>query len=306
MKWRAKALAFKLLSALPGGGAFYDYAREHITQSLVPNKGRVSQKLDVGLMYFNWLTKHGMASRLTEGVHLDFGTGWHPTIPLLYYALGVNRQHLFDVAPHLSGPRLAQTINTFLAVVSDSQWPHRGRLRRLPAPLKQTEWRRYLEELGITYHAPYGDAFASLTDSMDVVTSTEVLLHIPRSVMPGCLREIHTSLKPGGVFLAPVHLRDILVGNLYTSADKYNQLRYSPEKWERWFHSSIMYYNRLKAPDYRELLEKAGFEVVHFEVEPATAEDYKELDRIKVAACFQRFSREELAARHLFFVARKP
>jgi hypothetical protein len=67
-----------------------------------------------------------------------------------------------------------------------------------------------------------------------------------------------------------------------------------------------MSFNRLKAPEYREMLEKAGFEVVQFEVEPATAEDFKELDRIKVAACFQRFSREELAARHLFFVARKP
>jgi SAM-dependent methyltransferase len=257
-------------------------------------------------MYFDWLTKHGMASQLTEGVHLDFGTGWHPTIPLLYYALGVNRQHLFDVAPQLSGPRLEQTINTFLAVVSDSQWPHRGRLRRLPVPLGQTDWRRYLEQMGVTYHAPYGDAFASLTCSLDVVTSTQVLLYVPRPVMPGCFSHIHTSLKPGGVFLATVYLRDILTGNPNTSADKYNQLRYSPETWERWFNSSIMSFNRLKAPDYRELLEKAGFEVVQFEVEPATAEDYKELDRIKVAAYFQRFSREELAARHLFFVARKP
>lgn len=305
MNWLAKAATYKMLSALPGGAALYQYAREQITRSLVPTKDRVSQKIDVGLMYFDWLTNHGMGARLVEGVHLDFGAGWHPTIPLLYYSLGVNRQHLFDVASHLNGPKLDQTIKLFLALVTDSQWPHRGRLRRLPAPLEQTNWRTYLEQLGITCHAPYGDAFASLTGSLDVVTSTQVLLHIPRSVMLGCFTQIRTSLKPGGVFLVTVYLRDILAGNPHNSADKYNQLRYSPGTWERWFNSSIMSFNRFKARDYREMLEQAGFEIVHFEVEPATAEDFNELDRIKVAACFQRFSREELAARHLFFVARK-
>jgi len=45
--------------------------------------------------------------------------------------------------------------------------------------------------------------------------------------------------------------------------------------------------------------------VVHFEEEPATTEDYAELDRIEIHRCFQHYTREELAARGLFFVARK-
>jgi SAM-dependent methyltransferase len=306
MNWLAKAATYKMLSALPGGAALHRYAREHIAKSLVPSKDRVNQKIDVGLMYFDWLTNHGMAARLTEGVHLDFGTGWHPTIPLLYYSLGVNRQHLLDVAPNLSRQGLEQTIKTFLALVSDPQWPHRGKLRRLPAQLEQTDWQIYLEQLGIVCHAPYGDVSSSLMGSIDVVTCTQVLPYVPRSVVPGCFRQINTCLKPGGAFMATVYLRDILAGDPHTSADKYNQLKYSPERWERWINSSIMCLNRFKARDYREMLEKAGFKVVHFEVEPATAEDYKELDRIQIAACFQKYSREELAARHLFFVAQKP
>jgi len=306
MNWLAKALTYKLLSVLPGGEALYNYAREHITHSLVPNQGRVSQKLEVGLHYLDWMTEHGLGARFTEGVHLDFGTGWHPTIPLLNYAFGVNRQHLFDIAPNLNGEKLDQTIKAFLSLVGDPQWPHRSRLRRLPPQLGQTNWRTYLEQLGITYHAPYDDAFSSLTGALDVVTSTQVLLYVPRSVMPGCFRQIYASLKPGGVFLATVHLRDILAGNPYTSADKYNHLRYPPQTWERWFNSSIMHFNRFKARDYRAFLEQAGFEIAHFEVEPATGEDYQELNRIKIAACFKQYSSEELAARHLFFVARKP
>ena len=107
-----------------------------------------------------------------------------------------------------------------------------------------------------------------------------------------------------GRFREPLS-QDILTGNPHASVDKYNQLKYSPETWERWINSSIIQFNRFKAPDYHEMLEKAGFKIIHFEVEPATAEDYAELGRIQIARCFERYTREELAARGLFFVAQK-
>jgi SAM-dependent methyltransferase len=305
MNWHAKAAAFRILSALPGGAALYRSIQERITKSLVPTRERVSQKIDVGLKYFNWLADHELRERLIAGVHLDFGAGWHPTIPLLYYGRGVNRQHLLDVTANLDGQMLGQTIKVFLGIVTDPRWPHRAKLGRLPAQLEDSNWREHLGRLGVSYHAPYADAFAALVGGVDVVTSTQVLLYVPRSVMPVCFSQVHASLKPGGVFLATAYLRDVLVGSPYSSADKYNHLSYSPESWERWFNSSIMSFNRFKAPDYREMLERAGFEVVHFQVEPATAEDYAELDRIQIHPCFQRYTREDLAARELFFVARK-
>ena len=305
MNWVAKVAAYKILSALPGGGTLYRYCQERVTQSLVPTSDRVRQKIAMALRYFDWLANNGMRGRLIDGVHLDFGAGWHPTIPLLYYCLGTARQHLFDVRANLDGQMLQQTVKVFLDIVTNSQWPHRAKLARLPPPLEDSNWQAYLERLGIFYHAPYGNALAGLTDGVDVVTSTQVLLHVPRPAMPGCLSQIHASLKPGGVFLATVYLQDILTGNLHTGVNKYRQLKYSPATWERWISSSIMHYNRFRARDYREMLEEAGFEVVHFEVEPPTAEDYAELDRIQIAPCFQRYSREELAAKGLFFVARK-
>jgi len=283
----------------------YRFIQERVTKSLVPASERVSQKIDVGLEYFCWLANHGLRERLIEGVHLDFGAGWHPTIPLLYYCLGVKRQHLLDVAANLDGQMLGQTIKAFLTVVTNPQWPHRAKLGRLPPQLENSNWREHLAAMAISYHAPYSDTFAALAGSVDVVTSTQVLLYVPRPVMPGLFSQVHASLKPGGVFMATVHLRDILAGNPHTSTDKYNHLKYSPELWERWFNSSIMSFNRFKAPDYREMLERAGFEVVHFEEEPATTEDYAELDRIEIHRCFQHYTREELAARGLFFVARK-
>src|SRR6266478_7400295 len=99
MKWLVKVAAFKLLSALPGGESLYRLSQEQFTKSLVPTRDRVDQKISVGLQYFKWLTDHGMGQQLLEGTHLDFGSGWHPSIPLLYHGVGCRRQYLFDLAP---------------------------------------------------------------------------------------------------------------------------------------------------------------------------------------------------------------
>jgi SAM-dependent methyltransferase len=305
MKWLLKVAAYRTLSALPGGVAMYRFSQEKLTRSLTPTRGRVEQKIEVGLQYMDWLERNGRKEQLLGGTHLDFGAGWHPTIPLLYYSMGVNRQYLFDVVPVLNERRLGQTLDVFLSMVNESAWPHRAKLRRLPPRLENCDWRSYFEQLGILYHAPYAGVIPSLAGSMDVVTCTQVLPYVSRTVLPWCFTQIHSSLKPGGVFLATVHLRDVMAGLSGRGLAKYKQLQYSPETWERWTNSSLMSYNPFKAPDYRELLEKAGFEIRHFEVEPGSAEDVEELNQIRIDPCFHRYSREDLAAKHLFFAAQK-
>src|SRR2546426_11733745 len=144
MNWRAKVAAFKVLSALPGGSVLYRFTQEHVTKSLDPIPARVKHKLEVGLLYLNRLGQQGKTDLLLKGAHLDFGAGWHPTIPLLYYSMGVSRQYLFDVVPVLNGRMIEQTIKTFRAIVNDPQWPHRSKLQRLPPEPADMDWRGYL------------------------------------------------------------------------------------------------------------------------------------------------------------------
>jgi len=301
MKWLVKVAAFKLLSTLPGGASLYRFGQEQLTKSLVPTRERVDQKLQVGERYFEWLKAQGKEQQLLQGTHLDFGAGWHPSIPLLYYAMGCNKQYLFDLVSVLDRSMVQQTIETVLSIISSGRWP--GRLKRLPPRLTDDDWRGFLRNLGITYHAPYAEMFPQLAEQLDVVTSTQVLLHIPREPMLWCFEQIHRSLKAGGLFLATIHLRDLLA--TAQGLSKYNHLRYSTTTWERWINSRLMSYNRFRAIDYRQLLEQAGFEIIDFEVEGGTPEDFQELEKIPIADSFKKYSREELAAKHLFFVARK-
>lgn len=305
MKWLLKVVGFKVLSTVPGGRRCYRFTQEHLTKSLVPSPVRVSQKIGVAVQYYNWLAQHQETRRLLEGTHLDFGAGWHPTIPLVFYSMGVERQYLWDVAPVLDGRMLRETLNTLLPMIGEPGFAHRQLLRRIPPKLADGSWRRYLETVGLSYHAPYTAEASSLASSADVATCTQVLPYVRDAAVPECIRQVHQCLKPGGLFLATIHLRDTVIGRLEPGLEKYRPLRYSPQTWDRWMNSALMCFNRLKAPDYRRFLEQTGFELLHFEIEPGTAEELKELDQVAIAECFRRYTGEDLAARHLFFVARK-
>ena len=304
MNWRTKTTAFRVLSSIPGGPSVYRFAREHLTKSLDPRPDRVKQKLDVGIMYLDALAAHNKLDLLLNGTHLDFGSGWHPTIPFLFYSMGVQRQCLFDLMPVLNRRMVEQTLATFRSVVIDPAWPRHSRLKRIPPEMQQTDWRKYLDQLGISYHAPYAESVPKLAEQIDVITSTIVLLYIPVEPLRWCIEQIHKCLKPGGLFLATIHLRDLYADSDKTISD-YNHLQYSPEEWDNKINSALMSHNRLKARDYRELLENAGFTLPVFDVEVGTEAHLKQLDSIRIHPYFSRYSGEELAARHLFFIAQK-
>jgi SAM-dependent methyltransferase len=307
MRWYLKSAGFKVLSALPGGNRLYRFAREHLTQSTWATPGRIRQKLNVGLEYWRWLEARGRVPALRQGAVLDFGAGWHPIIPLLYYSLGVPRQYLLDLAPWFAPHQIADTVRLFRELATTPGSLLRPELQRLPEMPAESngDVAAILKSWGLSYHAPYPEQLDQFRGVADVAICTQVLLYIPPAGLRRCFQVIRDSLKPGGLFLSTVHLMD-----LYAHEDfritPYNHLKFSGKFWERWVNSSMMSFNRLKARDYLELLREAGFKIVHQEVNAPTPEDYAQLDRVKVHPDFARYSREELAAKHLFFVAEKP
>jgi SAM-dependent methyltransferase len=305
MRWLAKIAAFRVLSAIPGGARLYRLVQERVTRSLTTTRERVNLKIEVGLRYWKWLQAH--ATLPIGGAHLDFGAGWHPSIPLLYHALGVERQWLFDLNPLLDATLLTETCAMVASIVEDPAWPDGACLRRpiLTAPARDSAWRETLQAGGIEYHAPYTAAWPWVVGQADFVTSTQVLLHIPRSALAEIFAHIFRTLKPGGHFLATIHLRD-LHATPENGLPPHNHLKYSPWVWEHLVNTTLMPYNRLKAPDYRALLEGAGFAIKGWEVDPATPEELAAFERTPVHPCFASYSREDLSARHLFFAAQKP
>ena len=302
MHWLVKVSGFKILSTLPGGQSVYHAVQRLITDTTRQTDGRLEGKILQTLKYWRWLADNTPASWLEEATHLDLGSGWLPSVPVTLYALGTQRQYLVDIAPHMRPEAVMETIELFRSVA-----PRTGvKFIRMPVvPACGQSLQATLEPLGMTYAAPYDELAGRIAGSVGFVTATHMLLHLNRPILLKVFHTAHRLLRPGGYFLAQQHLRQLFDG-LNSRTSPFFSLRYSNWVWENMINSPMMSYNRLRAIDYRETLEEAGFEVLCFEVEPGQPQEFALLEKARIHPVFARYSREDLAARHLFFVARKP
>ncbi len=307
MGWRLKSAEFRLLSALPGGAGLYKFLQEHITHSTVASRSRLQHKMGVGLDFWQWLEAQKCSAQLSNGRLLDYGSGWHPTIPLLWYALGTNRQTLTDITPNMDAAKVQDAIRVFREIATEPDWPGRPWLKRLPEtkPVADCEAGAALSPLGMEYCAPYGSTLRDRPGQYDVVICTQVMQHIPPDALPGVLQDMHHCLKPGGLFHATIHF----VGQFRDPSLRhghYEHLAYSPGTWDRWINSSLMSFNRLKGPDYHQAILQAGFKLREFKLTAPTDADLAELRRTQVHPSFNRYSEQELATLGVFLVAEKP
>ena len=302
MKWIAKAVAFQALSRLPGGQAVYHAAQRRLTGTTRLTEQRLTGKIEQTLRYWDWLRANNSAAWLARASHLDLGAGWFPSVPMSFYALGTPRQYLVDITPHITPAAVVETVEVFRSVAP--RLP--AKFARMPEiPVRGLTLPAMLEAFGMIYAAPYDQLAKQIAGTVGFVTATSMLFHMDRPTLQQVFRDIYRLLEPGGCFLAQHYLRQLIDG-LKSRTSPFFALRYSDWFWENVTKSPMMYYNRLKAPDYRELLEQAGFQVACLEVEPGLPEEFAWLNQARIHPMFARYSRDELAARYLFFVARKP
>jgi ubiquinone/menaquinone biosynthesis C-methylase UbiE len=157
---------------------------------------------------------------------------------------------------------------------------------------------------GIDYQAP---SDARRTDfepgSIDCITSTDTLEHIPKRDLSAILGECRRLLREGGVLSV-----EIDYGDHYSYYDShicvYNFLRYSDQVW-RLFSQSLHYQNRLRHSDYLLAAEDAGFEVLKVFCNEASLVDAASLRRLPIAQRFHGYSEDDLAIKSSLLLLRK-
>jgi SAM-dependent methyltransferase len=151
-----------------------------------------------------------------------------------------------------------------------------------------------LKELHLVYLAPCDCRSLSLpADSLDVVTSRACLEHIPPDVLQDIFHESYRLLKRGGLACHWVDPSDHWE-HQDKSLTRVNFLKY-PDALFRWTSiNPINYQNRLRHPEYVEMLGKAGFRLIREERQVDEA-SLRSLPHIRIAKRFRRFSYEDLA-----------
>ena len=161
------------------------------------------------------------------------------------------------------------------------------------------------ERFGIRYLAPCDARETGLPDkSVDFVSSTDTCEHIPGDDLGLIFRESRRLLRPGGAFSCRIDLQDHYA-YFDRSLSKYNFLRYSDRTW-RLVNSPLHYQNRLRSPEYLQLVLRAGFELVVEKPSGPSEAGLKELESLPLAPRFRRFPPEELGVTVLSFVATRP
>jgi predicted SAM-dependent methyltransferase len=293
MKWRVKALAQRALSHLPAGEQVNRFAEFCLGKGLTD--AYLAEVVDTAREHLRIVQQYGFTSETLRA--FEFGAGRHLLKPLLLSLYGWKHQIAFDLRP-LASVRLA---NEAIASLRDRP-AILGVTTKDPRPIGSLA--DLQQHYGISYSAP-ADARATgiADDSIDVVSSTDVLEHVPLSDLRAILRETHRILVPGGIAVHTVNCMDHFA-SFDPSISIYNFLQFSEAEWRK-YNSFIHYQNRMRHREYVELFREAGFEVLEQNLNMPSDAELAALNGMRVAACFSPFSLEELSIRGAWHVLRK-
>jgi len=301
MDWKYKALLQWGFSHLPGGERMNYFFQRRVTKNLPVDQITFTSRVVAARQHLEALRRYANQPLKTLTFY-EFGAGWDLIVPLTLYALGVNRQILVDIRSLIRPDLIENTIDRLAAVSIEPPLIRRPRSLNGSRPELLDELR---EQYGIDYRAPR-DARATGLDpgSIDCITSTNTLEHIPPGEMAAILAECHRILRPGGLMSLDVDYQDH-----YSYFDPritaYNFLRYSPRVWSI-FSPSLHYQNRLRHPDYLELVKAAGFTILEEKRTEGSAEDLGAIERLALHDGFRTYSPRDLAVRGSVLVLSKP
>jgi SAM-dependent methyltransferase len=299
--WIAKAVGAKALGVLPGSDSLHYRLQRHVTRSLPTSRRVFRRQRARAVAHVEAYLQHGPERPLAEAVFYEFGAGWDLTIPLVYRALGVERQVLVDIRPNVRLELVNHTLRRLRKGRAALRRVARRPVRGLGPPLGSSA--ELEPRFGIRYLAPCDARATGLPSaSVDFVSSTSTLEHIPEPDIVPILAECRRLLRPDGVLSARIDLRDH-----FSYADSrlspYSFLRYSPRAW-RLLNSRLLYQNRLRLTNHLRLIETAGFELVAVDADQPCERAQEELRSVPIADAFRGYSREDLAAGTAFVVAR--
>jgi SAM-dependent methyltransferase len=301
-RWLGKAALQKGMSALPAAERVNYLFQRHVSRSLPPSEAGFRRKFDRAVSHLEAYAEHGPPRPLGDAVFYEFGAGWDLTIPLAYWALGVERQILVDIHSNLRFELLNGTIARLRR--SEKLEGAAGRALRRPGEADVGSAQDLEERFGIAYVAPR-DARATGLDaaSVDFVSNTNTLEHIPAADIGPILAECLRLLRADGIMSSRIDLRDHY-SYFDRSLSPYNFLRYSDRAW-RLFNSRLLFQNRLRRPDYLRAFADAGFEVVSEAPSRPGDGELASLRELEVAPRYRGYALEDLAVTALVVVVRR-
>ncbi len=303
MRWLAKAAVQKGFGLLPQGERLNYVFQRRVLRSLPAGDGALRQKFSRALQHLGAYEEHGPGVPAGDATFYEFGAGWDLAIPVAYALLGVGRQVLVDIRPSARVELVNDSLASYERLRGELEGVAGRKLRPLGGPISQLE--ELEDRFGIRYLAPCDARGTGLpAESIEFVSSTDTCEHIPGADLAEIFRECFRLLRPGGAFSCRIDLQDHYA-YFDRSLSKYNFLRYSDRAWSL-VNSPLHHQNRLRSPEYLQLVRHAGFELVVEKPSGPSEAGLKELESLPLAPRFRKYPPEDLGVTVLSFVAKRP
>ncbi|NVJ71270.1 MAG: class I SAM-dependent methyltransferase [Alphaproteobacteria bacterium] len=216
---------------------------------------------------------------------LEFGTGWVPTIPMIFKAAGAKKIILTDIEPLMDGATM-QEAKRFVT----------GKRDQIAAAIncapESVEANLNAPDTLFTYLCPFDPAHFA-PHSVDFLYSRTVLEHIPEANLSNILGQLKTIMKPDG---KAIHIIDNSDHFEHTdkSLSRLNFLKYSDAAWRLICANGQNIQNRLRHSDYLKLFPSVGYDI-HEQYAEVHEPTFQAIDKIKLHERFHRYSPEDLA-----------
>ncbi len=304
MTWVLKAFIQRAIGLLPVSERINYTFQKRITKNLPVSDETLDEKIMLAAKRVELFLKFGGGISLADAKFLEFGAGWDMIGPLTMFALGVGKQTLLDITPHLrfelinnALDRLRKRTARFIEIT--------GKTSRTFSDGDVLSKKDLLERFAIDYRAPLDAANTGFpANSIDFICTNSTLEHIPAPALLPIMNESYRILKHGGVLCHLIDMKDHY-SYFDKSISKYNFLKFSKSFWKI-FNSPLQYQNRLRLSQYRSIIKNAGFEIVYEEVDEANSAELQELRSIKLHPDFKnKFTEPDLSAKIYRVVAKK-
>lgn len=307
MHWKLKGALQKVLGWVPGGEELHFQLQRRFGGLRDFNREFDIKVSDWEIM----VARLGEAGiRIPDSRLFEIGSGWYPTFPLACYLAGARRVTSVDLNRHMRpslllacAERLGNCIGQISKAVQLEPEAVRVRHARMLERLRQTGDLAAATKGVVEYRAPMDATRTGLPASQyDCIFSNSVLEHVPAQVIDAMYVEAMRILDVDGVMFHSVNC-----GDHYAYVDRrINQLhylRYSDAQWARW-NNAFLYQNRMRAHEFVERAESAGFEIILNTAKPHEVR-LQQLAETPVHAQFAGIPADRLCITSIDFIARK-
>ena len=301
-RYRLVAACFRFFSGGPLRLRLYRALGNRLGARLRAQRGLPKLYLDRARLLIERIARLGLVH---DGDRLlELGTGWvhwDSLIIRLFYDVRIT---LFDVWDNRGLAALKARCAALDTLFDRTFAPTPAQAERAHALLRAisqvASFDALYRLLGWEYVVqPDGELTGLSSGAYNAVYSCNVLEHVRRDSLPAYVADMARVLAPGGYAFHTIDLTDHMQAYAPAASPK-EYLRYSEAEWQRRYTSQIAYFNRVQAPEWLQLFEDAGFELLE---EEALG---RPLGALPVAADYAALSQTELACRTLRVVYRAP